>query len=274
MPVLTWLEATEGAPELDPLWRFLAEQIESASAGRFETKLRHMSSSMGGVRHPATRLLNDAGLLASAVAAEPESDVMVLGCWGSPVHAVRSAVSVPVASLPEASALAVAAFARSAVVVTVAPSLVPIFTAEVRQFGGVGFAAGTPVRAYDPESTHGNVVDAILDPATLIDRFNRVAVRAVEDGADAIVVGCGYLAPIFSAHGYTTVTGHPDVPVYDCNRVAIEHAASLYQLHRAGIRPAQRSYAPPQGAKGAAFARALSTLTAHESKPQEGTGPS
>jgi Asp/Glu/hydantoin racemase len=262
MPVLSWLEATEGAAELDPLWRFLAEQIESASAGRFETRLRHMSISTGGVRHPATRLLNDAGLLASAVAAEPESDVMVLGCWGSPVHAVRAAVSVPVASLPEASALAVAAFARRAVIVTVAPSLAPIFTAEVRQFGAAGFAAGEAVRAYHPESTHGDIVDAIADPAALIDRFNRVAVRAVDDGADAIVVGCGYLAPIFSAHGYRSVTGHPDVPVYDCNRIAIEHAASLYALHRAGIGPAPRSYAPAQGAKGTAFARALSALTA------------
>lgn len=59
-------------------------------------------------------------------------------------------------------------------------------------------------------------------------------------------------------HGDAAVLGHPDVPVYDCNRLAIEHASNLYALARSGIRPAPRSYGQPKGRQAAAFAAALS----------------
>lgn len=260
MPTLTWIDATEGAPELADLWEFLAEQVAALSVGRFDTRLHHLTMDTGGVRHAATRLLNDAALLTAAHEAGNGSDAIVLGCWGSPIRAVRAAVPVPVTSLPEGSARAVSSLARRATVVTVAPSLVPIFTSELRELGTCGFDDARPVRAYAPESTHAQVMAAIANPTALIDRFNAVAVEAVDAGADAIVVGCGYLAPIFSAHGYTTVLGHPDVPVYDCNRLAFEHVTSLYELDRFGIGPAPHSYAPPSGARGRAFSAAVRTV--------------
>jgi Asp/Glu/hydantoin racemase len=257
LPTLTWLEATAGDPALEPLWKFLQERCARATAGRFTTRLQHVAINTGGIRHAAGRLINDAALLASAVAAEKYSDVMVLGCWGSPVREVRSAVAIPVASLPEASAVITATLARRAVVITVAPSLTPIFCGELASYGSAGFA-DEAVRSYTPESTHTDVVEAITKPAALIDRFNAAAVQAVDRGADAIVVGCGYLAPIFTAHGYAAVLGHPDVPVYDCNRLAIEHASHLYALAQSGIRPASRTYGQPKGRQGAALAAALS----------------
>lgn len=258
MPRLTWIEATHGDPALARLWTFLDEQVSALSAGRFETSIRHSPVATGGIRNPANRLLSDAAMMANAVAAAEESDVLVLGCWGSPTAAIRTAVDIPVSSLTDGSARAVGSLARRAVVITVAPTLAPIFDQDLTGIGAHGFAPERRVRAYSPESTHQDVLDAIDDPATLIDRFDRAAREAVNDGADSIVVGCGYLAPIFTAHGYTSVGGHPDVPVYDCNRLAFEHAVYMAELASSGTAPAPRSYAAPHGPAAEAFASALS----------------
>jgi len=256
---LSWLDATTGDPGLEQLWSFMREQVSLVVDGRMEVRLHHVGLSTGGVRHAATRLLNDAAILAAATQVEDTSDAIVLGCWGSPVQRVRAAVGVPVASLPEASALAASTLARSAVVVTVAPALAPAFREDLVAYGARGFHQ-VPVVSYTPESTHLDLVHAIQDPSELIDRFDRAACSAAEVGADAIVVGCGYLAPVFSAHGYTHVRGRPDVPVWDCNRLAVEHALALHRLHISGVRPAPLSYDRPRGITAQTFEVALDSL--------------
>lgn len=257
---LTWVEATEGDPRHERLWRFLAEQVEVLVAGRLRTRVVHAPFAAGGIRTPANRLLSDAGVLAAALA-DAGADVIVLGCWGAPTVAVRTAVPGVVSSLPDGSVRAVGSLARRAVVVTVAPSLVPIFTDDLVGSGASGFLADRPVRAYEPESTLDEVVAAIDSPDALIARFDAAAREAVADGADAIVVGCGYLAPIFTAHGYTSVGGHPEVPVLDCNRLAVEHALQLLALADAGIEPTARGYVRPRGLRAEALAAASARLT-------------
>ncbi|WP_159502299.1 aspartate/glutamate racemase family protein [Microbacterium sp. 18062] len=249
MKTLTWLEATHGDPALDDLWAFLADRVELLAAGRVATRLRHTAVDTGGIRTPANRLMSDAAILAAGLDAQDTSDAIVIGCWGAPTDAIRAACPIPVSSLPDGSVRAVGSLAKRAVVVTVAPSLVPIFGEDLDGLGTTGFLADRPVRAYAPESTHEDVVRAITDPTDLIARFDTVAERAVRDGADAIVVGCGYLAPIFTAHGYTSVLAHPDVPVLDCNRLAFEHALQLIQLDEAGISPTPGGYVRPVGAR-------------------------
>lgn len=260
MKTITWLESTHGDPELHELWEFLARQVEVLAAGRAKTQLRHVSVAAGGIRTPANRLMSDAAILASSLNTQMESDAVVIGCWGAPTEAVRSALSIPVTSLPDASIRALGSLARRAVVVTVAPSLAPIFTDDLVRLGASGFLRDRPVRAYDPESTHEDVLRAISDPTDLIHRFDKAAEEAVRDGADAIVVGCGYLAPIFSAHGYESVLKHQDVPVLDCNRLAFEHALQLLALDTAGIRPTQRGYVRPMGAREDLLAEAAGRL--------------
>ncbi|MDN4641049.1 aspartate/glutamate racemase family protein [Agreia sp. PsM10] len=263
-PRLVWLDATEGDPRLARLWEFLDRSVAELSRGRFETELRHTALAAGGVRHPATRLLSDAALMASAVsiADDPEigADALVLGCWGSPIRQIRSAVDIPVTSLPDASARTAASFTTRSAIVTVAPALRGPFAADWEDLGGSCLLDVDAVRAYDPESTYLDVVDAIDDPKRLIDRFDGVARAAVDDGADAVIVGCGYLAPLFTAHGYTHVSGHPDVPVYDCNALAFEHAAMLHTLAARGIRPAPRSYGGVPESRAAVFRTALDAL--------------
>ncbi|MDF2441954.1 MAG: allantoin racemase [Subtercola sp.] len=253
LKTLTWLEATHGDPALAPLWRFLEEQVAELAAGRVKTRLQHTGFATGGIRTSANRLLTDTAILAASLAAESESDAIVIGCWGAPTEAVRSAVGIPVSSLPDASVRAIGSLARRAAVVTVAPALAPIFENDLRMLGATGFAAEQPVRSYLPESTHFDVLDAITDPADLIDRFDAAGEKAAAAGADAIVVGCGYLASIFTAHGYTALRHHPDIAVIDCNRLALEHALQLIELAQAGIHPSSRGYVRPTGVQRTAL---------------------
>ncbi|MFC6354624.1 aspartate/glutamate racemase family protein [Luethyella okanaganae] len=254
MKTVTWLEATHGDPALDELWSFLSDQVEKLAEGRVRTRLQHVAVDAGGIRTSANRLMSDAAILASSLEAQERADAMVLGCWGAPTEAVRTASRIPVSSLPDGSVRAVGSLAKRAAVITVAPSLVPIFTDDLMRLGATGFLVDRPVRAYAPESTHLDVLRAIVDPTELIARFDAIAELAVADGADAIVVGCGYLAPIFTAHGYTSVLGHADVPVLDCNRLAFTHALQLMELQQAGIGPTPRGYIRPTGAREAALA--------------------
>lgn len=262
MRTITWLEATHGDPALVELWEFLAEQVARLAAGRVRTRVQHLGIATGGIRTPANRLMSDAAILSAALDAQERSDAIVIGCWGAPTEPVRAASAAPVTSLPDASVRAVGSLARRAVVVTVAPSLVPIFHEDLVRLGATGFLHDRPVRSYAPESSHLDVVRAISDPTELIERFDAVARDAVADGADAIVVGCGYLAPLFAHHGYASVGGHPDVPVLDCNRIAFSHALQLLDLRDAGIGPAPRGYPTPEGGRREALVTAAGRLAA------------
>jgi len=269
MTRITWIEATHGDERYRALWQFLERQVRALVAGRAEVALTHVGVDAGGIRTPANRMMSDAAVLATAleVDARGDADAVMIGCWGAPTEVVRAGLSRPVSSLPDGSVRAVGSLARRAVLVTVSPALVPIFEDDLVRLGATGFLAERPVRAYDPESTLDDVVAAIDDPRDLVARFDAVARRAVSDGADAIIVGCGYLAPLFTWHGYTHVPGHPDVPVLDCNRLAVEHLFGLVALDAAGVSATGRGYPRPRGARAAALSASAARLRAPGAAP-------
>lgn len=265
MQTLIWIEATHGDPGLARLWGFLRDEAESLARGRVRVEFVHLTLATGGIRTAANRLLNDAAVLATAVREAGRADVVVIGCWGAPTEPVRSALNraerpVAVTSLPDASVRAIGSLARRAVVLTVSPALIPIFADDLRRMGATGFHESRPVRAYDPESTHGDVLAALDDPEPLIARFDAEARRAVADGADAVVVGCGYLAPIFARAGYASVRGHPEVPVIDCGRLAMEHALMLLELQGCGIGAVSGGYGAPRGPQERSLLTAVDLL--------------
>lgn len=264
LPRLHWLDITEGASELDGLWRFLRAHVEGLSAGRYEVDFGHSGVAGGGVRHAAARITQDAVTLAAASRVSSGADALVLGCWGSPTEAVRSMVTCPVASLSEASVLMTRSLAHTAAVITVSPSLIEPFATDAQRVAGGQGLLEPPVLAYDPESTYDDVLEAIEQPGSLIDRFDKVARQAVAKGADAVITGCGYLGPLFASHGYVSVGDAADVPVLDCTRLAFEHVHVLRALASAGHGPAVRAYNQPP-------ARSLQAMTAVMSRLQMDT---
>lgn len=269
-PRLYWLDITEGAAELDPLWRFLRAHVENLSAGRYEVVFGHSGVAGGGIRHPAAMTIQHAVTLAAANRVSAGVDALVLGCWGSPTEAVRGMVDCPVASLSEASVLMTRPLANAAAVVTVSPSLISPFAADARRVAGGHGLLEPPAFAYDPESTYQDVVAAIEQPAALIDRFDTMARQAVARGADAVITGCGYLGPVFAAHGYVSVSDAPDVPVLDCTRLAFEHVHALRALASAGHGPAGRAYRHPAPRSLDAMTAVMSRLQADVDVPARG----
>lgn len=264
---LTWLEATVGDPARAPLWSFLRRWLARRAGPGVETRLVHFPGNAGGVRHPATRLLTDAMALAAIEAAAPQADLVVLGCWGAPALTARALSSVPVTGLTEGSVRLGAALARRPAIVTVAEGLRATLEQDIDAMGLRGVLLDPPVWWLDPPSTPGDVDAALHDPEPLVARFDAVATRAADAGADAILNGCGYVGPILADAGYRHVHGRPDVPVYDCNELALTFGLALARLAGAGWKPSPRSFGPPPEAAHEALRGALGRLTARVGAP-------
>lgn len=267
VPLLVWLEATEGRPELGALWRFLRDYVRTMAGGRFRIRLRHFPTGAGGVRHPATRLLQDSVGLAAAEREAGDADLLVYGCWGAPILETRAMLETPVTGLTEASVRVGSLYAFRPAIVTISEGLRSGMERDLAQLGALGGLLVPPVWWLDPPSTHEDVLEALDSPGPLIDRFDTVAQRAADAGADAILVGCGYLGPLFAAHGYTNLLRRPDVPVLDCCTMAYELGCLLLGMHRRGVRPGRRAYPPVPETSRTALGAALANLRDGDRRP-------
>lgn len=234
---LAWVNSSPNDPDLEPLWALVHHQVQEQAGNRARVELLHLDRGFGGVRSLPNRLMTDASMLSLALQNADRFDALCLGCWAVPTAAVRAAVAVPVTGLPEAAAHLVATIARAAAVVTVAPSLVPIFQRDLDLLGRHGFLASGAMTSWEPETSAADLLHAIDDPSTLIDRFETAASRAVDLGADAVIVGCAYVSAIFAAHGYRRLLRRDRIAVLDCNAMAIEHILMLARLHASGVMP-------------------------------------
>jgi allantoin racemase len=252
-PRVVWVEATEARASMGPLWRKLGAYVRELAGGEFDAVTRAFPAPVGGVRHPAGWLLSAATGLAVAADMEADADLIIFNDWAMPVHEARSLLSVPVTGISEASVVLGNVLARQPAIVTVAEGLNAGLERDMRSFGLWGRGRLPAVWWLDPPSTHDDVVEAIGNPARLIGRFDEVAHRAVAAGADAILTGCGYFGPVFSMHGYSHVSGRPDIPVYDCTALGMEFGRLLYRLHEVGVTPSRAAFPgmPPQARESA-----------------------
>lgn len=231
---ILWNEATSGAPELDPLWDALRGYFRKVARADTEVTLRHVSVSGNYVRSLYTELLNNRAVVENAIAAEREGfDAVVLGCWADPLWEAREAVDIPVVGIGEAAMLLATTLGSRFAVITVAPGVVPTIEIDLRLYGLEDRAITRPVRSLDPPSDLELLVESVTDPhRRLIPNFERVARKCIEDGAEVIVVGCGYYGPILSLHGYNEIPG-TGVPVVDCSAAGLKLAEALVDLSKA-----------------------------------------
>jgi Asp/Glu/hydantoin racemase len=259
-PRLVWVEGTEARPGLGRLWAFLDGYLKSQAEGMFDVSFVAFPRPAGGVRQASPRLASEImGLAASDAAARHGADLIIYNDWAMPIYATRAHLDVPVTGVAEASALIGNTLALRPAIVTVAEGLRWGFERDVREFGFADRMLHPSVWWLDPQSTHEDVQDAIDRPEKLVDRFDKVAHEAVMAGADAILVGCGYLGPILGHAGYRHVVGRPDIPVYDCTHLAYELGVMLYRLHQAGVSPSRRGHQLP----GAESRTALTAVLEH-----------
>ena len=144
--------------------------------------------------------------------------------------------------------------------ITVAPSLVPIFADDLTRLGVSGFLADRPVRAYDPESTHLDVLRAITDPTDLIARFDAVAAGwlMVPTRSSSAAGTWRRSSPL------TATSACSDTPMCRCWTATVSRSVtrcSRSHLQDAGIIPSPRGYPRPAGARETALIEASRLLT-------------
>ncbi len=261
LPRVRWILGGVMLPEREELWELLRDYFTMLARGEFEVHVHGLPYSPGGVRQAGTRLISEAVGLALATELADDSELIIFNDWAMPVLQTRSMLEIPVTCVSEASVVLGRVLARRPAVVTVAEGMRAGMERDVREFAGAGALADRPVWWLDPPSTQQDVLDAVQNPEPLIARFEAIAARAVDSGADAILTGCGSYGPIFKVNGYDRLRGRPDVAVYDCAALAMELGRSLYQLNQLGLRPSERSFAAPTSSHGTLAHKALSRLT-------------
>jgi allantoin racemase len=230
---ILWNEATSGPPELDPLWEALRRYFKEVARPDVEVTMRHLPVSADFIRSLYTELLNNRAVVENTIAAERDGfDAVVLGCWADPLWEAREVVDIPVVGIGEAAMLLATMLGQKFAVITVAPGVISTIEIDLKLYGLESRAIVNPVRALDPPSDARLLVESVSDPfREMIPRFEKVARRCIADGADVIVVGCGYYGPILSLHGYHQVEG-TGVPVVDCSAAGLKMAESLADLRR------------------------------------------
>ncbi len=132
-------------------------------------------------------------------------DGVILSCYGDPgLHAAREISPVPVVGIAEASMLMACTVAHKFSIVTVIPRVKPMIENMVRLHG-------FETRCASIRTTPLSVLDCENDPTAAEREILRESKLAIaEDGAEAILLGCGGMGPLDQ-----TIGAALPVPVID-----------------------------------------------------------
>ncbi len=230
---ILWNEATSGAPAMAPLWQLLRDYFARVARPDTEVVLRHAPFSANFTRSLYAELLNDRPLIENVIAAEREGfDAAVIGCWNDPLWEAREVVDIPVTGIGESALLLATTLGYRFAVVTVAPKVIPAIEMDLRLYGLEDRAIARPVRSIDPPSDPELLLESVTDPfRRFVPNLERVARQCIADGAEVIIVGCGYYGPILSMQGYHQIPG-TGVPVVDASAAGLKMAELLADLRR------------------------------------------
>ena len=174
------------------------------------------------------QLITTETLLASAAAvvakigpdiAAEGFDAIVIGGFGDPgLEALRSLVSIPVAGIAESGMADAAAGGRRFSVVTTTPDLADSIRASAARYGHADQLVSVRI-------TDGDTISVMSDARRLERALVATCARAIEDGAQSIVIGGGPLA----AAAVAIATNVP-VPVIEPVCAGVRHACRLLGL--------------------------------------------
>jgi len=86
-------------------------------------------------------------------------------------------------------------------------------------------------KGYLAGEASGNFIRSQYTETRFLPNFERVARRCIADGAEIIIVGCGYYGPILSVHGCNKIPG-TRVPVIDCSAAGLKLAEAQVDLQK------------------------------------------
>lgn len=247
---IRWIHPTRPSPTMQPLWTRMecAQRAIARPDCVLDFAFPELSANFG--RSFYAEQLNGVGMVEAALAAEADGyDGVALGCWNDPLWEAREVLGIPVASVGEQTMLAALTMGLKFAVVTVADKVAPSIERDLLTYGLRERAIERPVRAISPASDADLLLGAVEDPhAGFIPRFEEAARACIDDGAEVILVGCGYYGPILRTSGYTRIPG-TRVPVVDCSAVALKQIECMADLAlTTGLVKSEHCYfRPPPG---------------------------
>lgn len=231
---ICWIHPTTRTPSLEPLWEKLENTTRSAMRPDAELEFRFLSASGNFTRSSYAEHLNSVLMVEAALTAQADGfDGIFLGCWNDALWEAREILSVPVASVGEQSMLAALTLGKRFAVVTVSEKTGAAIENDLFAYGLGARAIAHPVRSIVPESDGDLLLGAVSDPARrFIPRLEEIGLQCVADGAEVVLVGCGYYGPLLRASGYSRLAGTA-VPVVDSSTVALKYLEAMVDI--AGI---------------------------------------
>jgi allantoin racemase len=228
------------------LWGALARLADQVKSKETEVTFAWLNKSSELNWYPYLEMMNDLEIIDQVIKAEQKGyDAVIVGCFCDPgVREARGVVDIPVIALSEASMAVAQMLGGRFAVVTVWESYVPIMEKNLRTYAWESRAISKqPVRYFNMD--WNKFIRAIEgDSKDLLAEFEPVALSCIEDGADVIVVGCGYLGPVLTLLNYREIR-ETKVPVVDCGSVGIAAAEAMAALHRrTGLLPSRHKTSP------------------------------
>jgi len=179
------------------------------------------------VRYPYLRYLVHRQIFDQCTRAEAgKFDVIAFASFAEPfLSECRSLVSVPIASMAECTLLVGCSLAEKMALITLAPANVTRVRALVQKHRLGERVSG--IYPLSPSVTERDLNAAFTSPQAVLDNFESVAARAVEEGADLVIPAEGVLNELISSFGPRRIS---NVSVMDSLAVVLRYAEMLTSL--------------------------------------------
>jgi len=163
------------------------------------------------------------------------ADVIFVDCFGDPaIPAAKELVDVPVVGGFEPAVATALNLGERFSVISVVENVVPIISGLASRMGLAGRM--TSVEVIDTP------VLELHDTDVLLKNLLEASWRALEAGADVLVLGCTGMLGVAAALQARLESEGTRVPVVDPTGAAL---GMLLTMHSMGLRPSRRTYMPP-----------------------------
>jgi hypothetical protein len=179
--------------------------------------------------YPYLKLMIQDAALECCVQAEAQGfDAFVIGSFSEPhLRQSRSAVDIPVISLPESAFLTACSLAERFALVTLSPKYARRLTEVVARHGMGPRLAGIYTLGEGLDERGASA--ALDDPRDVLSALDRVAAEALAAGADLLLPSEGILNEVIYANRVSQLQG---AAVMDCVGVALMHAEMFVRARR------------------------------------------
>jgi hypothetical protein len=174
-------------------------------------------------------LIQDAALECCVQAAAQGFDAFVIGSFSEPhLRQSRSAVDIPVLSMPETAFFTACSLAEKFALITLSPKYARRVSEVVARHGMGPRLAG--IFSLGADLGEREASGALDDPAAMLAAFDAAARQAIAAGADMLLPAEGILNEVVFANRVTCIEG---AAVMDCVGVTLLHAEMLVRAKRA-----------------------------------------